>query len=114
MPEVPAPITDDSTIAQYWREKYPDTNYCNRCGYPWQMVSQHPTPYSTKMVDGNIEVVGCFPLCERCWRILGTYEERMPYYVGMWEWWAANDRAISADEKIDIAQSVKAQSILAE
>ncbi len=45
---------------------------CCRCGLPWGCVSEHTTWIT--------ESRGCFPLCEPCWRELGTPEARLPFY----------------------------------
>lgn len=51
---------------------FPGYGGCLCCGASWKAVNWHITKDS--------EDTGCFPLCERCWLILGTPEKRMPYY----------------------------------
>jgi Zn ribbon nucleic-acid-binding protein len=103
------PITDDSANAEFWRTQYPQFSYCIRCGYPWPVVISHPTNYATEVrEDGNIEMAGCFPLCEPCWVKLATPEARMPYYVKLYTWWEENDQGITSDAKLDLYLAVKA------
>lgn len=46
---------------------------CGRCGRSWKWVNGHSTSFGN---DGE----GCFPLCERCWKELGSGKARLPYY----------------------------------
>lgn len=48
--------------------------WCFRCERRWCQVDfkYHVTDYSLGQ--------GCFPLCEKCWRKLGTPEARLPFY----------------------------------
>ena len=103
-----APITHDSENAKFWRGQYPTFSYCGRCGYPWPVVISHPTNYAAVTTDQGVEMSGCFPLCESCWKKLGTPEARMPYYVALYEWWDERGRGITPDEKIDLYLAVKA------
>ena len=49
---------------------------CFRCRQPWGFVSLHSTQFS--------DVQGCFPLCESCWKELGSPEKRLPFYHVWW------------------------------
>lgn len=54
---------------------------CYRCKLSCRFLGEfHFTPYSA---SGS-----CFPLCEHCWRKLGTPQRRLPYYerlvLGLW------------------------------
>jgi len=53
---------------------------CGRCGFSWNVVAGHDTPYSTHSA--------CFPLCEGCWRALMP-EERLPFYLALMDQWEA-------------------------
>jgi len=61
---------------------------CYRCGLSLRFSNTwrrrglpfHSTPYS--------RTGACFPLCEYCWRKLGTPEERWPYYLRLMDKWA--------------------------
>lgn len=59
----------------------PHIGRCLRCDVAITAAPKHYTQYS--------EARGCFPLHERCWRILKTPEARLPYYrqlvFEMWE-----------------------------
>lgn len=44
---------------------------CGRCDRSWKWVEGHTTEYESD--------IGCFPLCERCWKEL-TPQQRLPYY----------------------------------
>jgi hypothetical protein len=52
---------------------------CLRCRRSWKYREHHTTWFKYEE--------GCFPLCERCWRKLGTPEARLPYYRTLWEGW---------------------------
>jgi hypothetical protein len=58
---------------------------CGRCRTPWLFVRYHVTKYS----NGS----GCFPLCQKCWRELGTPEARLPYYRDLLARWHDPDGA---------------------
>lgn len=60
----------------------PGYSHCRHCGFPWNCVNHHVTTYT----EGR----GMFPLCETCWSKL-TVEERIPYYVQLWEEWNRKD-----------------------
>ena len=108
------PITHDTPTAQFFRQLYPHMSYCGRCGYPWNRVVQHATRFSAKTrEDGNIEVRGAFPLCERCWERLETVEARMSYYVTLYDWWEREGQPLTSDEKLDLYLAVKLESQLA-
>lgn len=70
---------------------------CERCDWPWPLVLDH----TTQLGGGH----GCFPLCEKCWRELGTSTYRLPYYRMAWEkyWrggepWAVYEAAVKAED----------------
>jgi hypothetical protein len=56
---------------------------------PWKFVLEHVTHYRLSELDHAEGSAGCFPLCERCWADLATYE-RMPYYMRLWRIWQAD------------------------
>jgi hypothetical protein len=110
--DVPCPITDDTPVAKFHRSMYPTSSYCSRCGMPWQKVTPHQTRYTVRTTERGIEVSGCFPLCEFCWDILETLENRMKYYVMWYDWIIKAGRpALSADEKLDLYLAVKLESV---
>jgi hypothetical protein len=45
---------------------------CGRCHATYWFARYHVTRFTSTS--------GCFPLCEHCWRKLGTPERRIPYY----------------------------------
>jgi hypothetical protein len=70
---------------------YPEYSGCYRCNIRryflginkfWSRIfgNSHITSY------GN-EGHGCFPLCEYCWKVLGTPEARLPYYNKLIQAW---------------------------
>lgn len=64
--------------ARFERLLHPGYSTCYRCDRPWAVVKGHTTMFS--------ESQGCFPLCEICWRELGTPEARWPYYeMHVWD-----------------------------
>lgn len=59
---------------------------CGRCKIPWRFTKEHITQYGT---DGS----GCFPLCERCWKELGTPKQRWPYYSQLiCQWYSCGEK----------------------
>ncbi len=52
---------------------------CERCGRTWNIAREH----STDLGDGG----GMFALCEYCWNEL-TPQERLPYYLRVYNSWA--------------------------
>jgi len=57
---------------------YPGYGCCGRCQTVWALVKGHSTDYKPGL--------GCFPLCEKCWKAL-VPETRLPYYRQLWEEW---------------------------
>lgn len=66
-------------LAPLMQSLFPSYGTCFRCKWPWPLVEYHTTKYASAS--------GCFPLCEMCWRQLGTAERRMPYYHELWDEW---------------------------
>ena len=72
---------------------FPGYGSCHRCLMSWALVDGHDTFYTTSKThydDGTNAVtsrMGCFPLCERCWKELKTPAARMPYYRELYEEW---------------------------
>ena len=58
---------------------YPEYGSCYKCNLPWSIVANHNTYYTKSN--------GCFPLCEKCWKGLGSPENRMPYYMKLVDYW---------------------------
>jgi len=52
---------------------------CLRCHKTWGVAQMHDTQFR--------EDSGCFPLCEQCWKELGTPDKRLPYYFELMESW---------------------------
>ena len=71
--------THDTPVAAALRVLKPDYGWCGRCGVPWVDGRQHRTDFDS----GE----SCFPLCEQCWRLLGTPEARLPYYDALLDHW---------------------------
>lgn len=65
--------------ARIERALHPGFGTCYCCERPWPCVEPHDTCYEANRA--------CFPLCERCWRRLGTPAARLPYYERMWMCW---------------------------
>lgn len=81
----------------------PGLSSCYRCGRPWKFPASRRVgvrtwqqlkrdrwwgligvePHSTRYEDNR----SCFPLCEGCWEALATADERLPYYLRLWESW---------------------------
>ena len=57
----------------------PGYSFCMRCGITWKFVKGHSTSFT--------KTDGCFPLCEYCWNILETPENRLPYYKRLFNEW---------------------------
>lgn len=57
------------------------TNYgystCDSCKLPWWVVEGHSVLYVGSELEGV--GMGCFPICEMCWKTLGP-EEAWPFY----------------------------------
>jgi hypothetical protein len=57
------------------------TGCCYRCGLSVRFLDWFHFTYWT-------DTRSCFPLCEHCWRKLGTPQRRLPYYerlvLGRW------------------------------
>lgn len=66
-------------IAAIARLFAPGYSWCHRCGMPWKFTEGHTTWYTPG--------IGCFPLCEKCWRQL-TPSERVPHYVALYDEWS--------------------------
>lgn len=62
----------DTLLAKIARTTAPGYSACLRCGMPWRYVEPHTTRYSRSQ--------GCFPLCADCWTLLGSAENRLPFY----------------------------------
>ena len=63
---------------------YPHTSDCLRCQLSWRLTKEHITHYPPS--------TGCLPLCEHCWQELGTPEQRLPYYLRLFDSWGPEDR----------------------
>lgn len=74
-----------------------DWGRCYKCKGSWEHLDEHRTMYG----NGS----GCFPLCEQCWKKLGTPEARLPYYRMMWDSWVADgaEMPISKWDQIEAA-----------
>lgn len=59
----------------------PTIGQCLCCGGHWNVVRGHVTTYLEEPGCS----LGCFPLCESCWKKLGTPAERLPYYRELYE-----------------------------
>lgn len=77
----------------------PGYGCCFRCGTPWKFVREHSTEYRS----GS----GCFPLCEKCWRGLGTPEARLPFYRQLWEMWKSKGSPKSEETWQQIEAAVR-------
>lgn len=93
------PPTHDSIKAKAARAAFPGYGYCGRCGMPWVFVDGHTTWYS--------EGLGCFPLCEGCWTLLGHPEARIEYYGAMLDAWE-RDGLLREDDRRVIGRAVAA------
>lgn len=89
--------THDSLNAYLARMLDQNRGWCLRCGMPWGAVEHHTTWYS--------ERVGCSPLCEGCWTILGAPEARIEYYKTLIDRWESH-ATVSEDDKRDIQRAV--------
>lgn len=75
-------------MPQRWHNRvfHPGYGCCFKCERTWDVAPYHATDYT----DRN----GCFPLCKKCWRELGTPEKRLPYYrmlIDDWNRWGHVD-----------------------
>lgn len=61
----------------------PNYSWCLKCKTTWKFVNPHDTTYSLDR--------GMFPLCNECWKELGTPERRMSYYRELWRSWRPKD-----------------------
>jgi bacterioferritin-associated ferredoxin len=62
----------------------PNQSTCGRCGWPWTFIDPHTTEINERK--------GCFALCSKCWKELGSARYRMKYYRASWElYWQASD-----------------------
>lgn len=77
----------------------PGYSECYRCKMPWKFTESHSTDYGPdgewQEIEGGwgkfkVGPMGCFPLCEKCWKELKTPEARMPYYRQLWTEWSAD------------------------
>ena len=73
---------------------------CFRCRTSWDRVASH----STETSDHSCS----FPLCELCWRELGTPEARLPFYAALVDEWVTEhgmplDDAARRRELLDAA-----------
>jgi len=75
------PLSIKKFIGKIARRYYPNYSYCYRCGRPWKICKAHSTMYSDN--------VGCFPLCESCWKSL-SINNRIRYYFKLWRSWSEN------------------------
>lgn len=75
----------------------PGYSGCGRCGCAWRFVQEHVTNYRLAL--------GCFPLCEWCWRRL-TPQERLPYYQALWQRWDGKDGKEWADIQSAVLQGL--------
>lgn len=72
-------------IGRISRLLFPSYGRCYKCKTTWNLVDPHITddyPYTGS---------GCFPLCEKCWEELGTFDARRPYYAQLYEDWGRPD-----------------------
>lgn len=93
--------THDSVRAKACRKMAPYYSFCLRCGMPWNIAKDHTTWY--EFYDQRR---GCFPLCEKCWEILGCAEARIEYYATLFELWESGEAVIDEEEKRIIAKAV--------
>ena len=68
--------------------------HCLRCGDSWAWKQSHVTNYGSAGM-------GCYPLCEECWRQLGRVE-RLRYYWRLLESWEQYEE----DLWVDIVEAV--------
>lgn len=56
---------------------------CGRCSLPWSVTARHHTQYETFPEGGGM---GCFVLCELCWKDLAR-AERLKFYRALVDEW---------------------------
>lgn len=76
----------------------PSFGWCLRCETPWRFVKEHDTEFAPGRA--------LFPLCEKCWRQLGTPQARMVFYRGLWMSWSPGYARWEDIEAAVLAESV--------
>jgi hypothetical protein len=76
-----------------WFPRSFSLSWCLRCRTTWQFVEWHSTDYG----HGR----GCFPLCKKCWKDLGTPEARLPYYLTMFTQWRSTAHMVPDPGHLD-------------
>jgi hypothetical protein len=66
---------------------------CLNCQMHWHQVSPHKTDISKYNIK---ELHDYFPLCEKCWKKLGTAEKRLPFYRRLFD--ECNEKEVRYDE----------------
>ncbi len=88
-------------LARVLQMRAPGFGGCLRCQRPWRFVVGHTTMYDDQR--------GCFPLCEECWKKLGTPEARLPYYRALAEQWLGGLIDYRPETRFEVAQGILEQ-----
>lgn len=64
---------------------WPNSAFCQRCRIPYRACANGY--HITHLPNGT----GVFPLCNDCWRRLGSAKKRLPYYRMIFKTWTGPD-----------------------
>lgn len=86
--------------------------FCLRCARPWGgkgKTAPHQTWFGKKLPHTK-GTFGIFPLCEECWKALGTYERRVPFYRRLQRMWVRDGASEDLTQWSVISAALKKES----